>query len=420
MALRERAAHTATFAMIAWRNMWRQKRRSLVVISSMAIGVFAIIISVAFINGMTVQMIENTINTTLGHVAIYREGYRKSMKLTHNFAPEARFFRVMEQNRDIQGFAPRVKIKGMISSSETSRGVMLMGIDPGRERSVSSIHSYLIPKSGGRYLSDSAGDGILISRALAEKLELELGDRLVVRIVDDKKDLTGAAFRVEGLFESPVEAFDLFVVVVGMRRLQELAGIRDRVTEIAVRARHRDEADEVKSYLKKAVKAEGIEILSWKDLEPNLVSYIKLQDKVILIFFLIMFITVIFSIANTLIMSIMERFHELGVMKCIGTRPSQIFFMVIFEAINLGAVGLAAGLALTIPLVVILGQTGIDFSFASDAMRKWKVGTVIFPILFMKDVILAGLVVLITTVAASIYPAVKAARIRPLEALHFV
>jgi ABC-type lipoprotein release transport system permease subunit len=155
-------------------------------------------------------------------------------------------------------------------------------------------------------------------------------------------------------------------------------------------------------------------------MEPNLVSYIKLQDMVIYIFFMIMFITVIFSIANTLIMSIMERFHELGVMKCIGTRPSHIFFMVIFEAINLGIVGLAAGLAITVPLVLILGVTGLDFSFAMEAMRKWKIGTTIYPTLLTKDIVAAIAVVLVTTVTASLYPAVKAARIKPLEALHFI
>ncbi len=94
--------------------------------------------------------------------------------------------------------------------------------------------------------------------------------------------------------------------------------------------------------------------------------------------------------------------------------------MVLFEAINLGTVGLVAGLIVTIPLIIILGATGIDFSFATDAMRKWKIGTVVYPLLFMKDIIAATAVVMITTIVASIYPAVKAARIKPLEALHFI
>src|SRR4030067_597803 len=139
------------FMMISWRNMWRQKRRSLVVISSMAVGIFAMIFSIGFMNGMTVQMVENTINTTLGHFAVHERGYQKNIKLKYNFFPEERYYRALERSNLIKGFTPRVKIKGMISSSETSRGIMLMGIDPEREKTVSSIYHYTIKERGSRY-----------------------------------------------------------------------------------------------------------------------------------------------------------------------------------------------------------------------------------------------------------------------------
>ncbi len=410
----------AVFASISWRNMWRQKRRSLVVILSMAIGIFAMIVSIGFMNGMTVQMVENTINTTLGHIAIHKKGYQESMKLEYNFFPEERYYKIMSEAKIVKGFAPRVKTKGMISSSESSRGVMIMGIDPVREKSVSSIFDYTRKTNGSRYLSDPSAEEVLISSSLADKLDLMLGDRVVLRITDESKDLSGYGLRIVGIFESPVEAFDTYVVITGIRYLQKITGLEGNITELVVRTKSRDAVDGVKQYLIAAIGDKTLEVLSWKDMEPSLVGYIKLQDKIIYIFFMIMFITVIFSVANTLIMSIMERFHELGVMKCIGTRPSNIFFMVFFEAINLGFVGLVAGLAVTLPLIFLLGATGIDFSFATDAMRKWKIGTVVYPIIFMKDIIAATAVVIITTVVASIYPAAKAARIKPLEALHFI
>jgi ABC-type lipoprotein release transport system permease subunit len=408
------------FIMISWRNMWRQKRRSLVVILSMAVGIFAMIFSIGFMNGMTVQMVENTINTTLGHIAVHGKGYQEAMKLEFNFFPEERYYRIMKETKSIKGFAPRVKTKGMISSSDSSRGVMIMGIDPDREKTVSSIFDYTMKTGGSRFLSDSSTEEVLISKSLADKLDLMLGDRVVLRITDEHNDLSGYGLRIAGFFESPVEAFDSYVVIVGLRNLQKITGLDRNITEIVVRTESRDAVDSVKHYLSSSIKNDRLEVLSWKDMEPSLVSYIKLQDKIIYIFFMIMFITVIFSIANTLIMSIMERFHELGVMKCIGTRPSHIFFMVLFEAINLGMVGLIAGLAVTVPLTLLLGATGIDFSFATDAMRKWKIGTTVYPLIFMKDIIAATAVVIITTVVASIYPAAKAARIKPLEALLYI
>ncbi len=420
MKLGQYGKKLAVFVMISWRNMWRQKRRSLVVVMSMAVGIFAMIFSIGFMNGMTVQMVENTINTTIGHVAVHMKGYQEDMKLENNFYPEERYYRIMKDTEIIKGFAPRVKTKGMISSSETSRGVMIMGIDPLRERTISSIFDYTVKTNGSRFLSDPSAEEVLISKSLADKLDLMLGDKVVLRITDESNDLSGYGLRITGFFESPVEGFDSFVVIVGLQYLQKITGLGRNVTEITVRAKDRDAVDSVKQYLTASCDNNKLEILSWKDMEPSLVSYIKLQDKMVYVFFMIMFITVIFSIANTLIMSIMERFHELGVMKCIGTRPSHIFFMVLFEAINLGIVGLIAGIVLTVPLVLLLGTTGIDFSFATDAMRKWKIGTMVYPLIFMKDILAATAIVLITTVVASIYPAAKAARIKPLEALHYI
>ena len=153
---------------------------------------------------------------------------------------------------------------------------------------------------------------------------------------------------------------------------------------------------------------------------PNLVNAIKLMDKMLLIYYAIFFITVVFSIANTLIMSILERFHEIGVMKSIGTRPSQVFFVVMFEALNLGAVGLLAGLTIGMALILTLSWTGIDFSAFMEAMRQWGAGSIIYPFITLKDFIITTIVVELTSIIAAIYPAIKAARIKPLEALHYI
>ena len=147
---------------------------------------------------------------------------------------------------------------------------------------------------------------------------------------------------------------------------------------------------------------------------------IKLFDMTMYIFFSIIFVTVVFSVANTLIMAIMERFREIGVMKSIGTRPAFIVAMVIFEAVNLGFVGLAAGMIFGELFILIFSFTGIDFSFYSESMRTMGTGNIIYPTLKTADIAISALIVLVTTVLAALYPAFKAARIKPLEALHYV
>lgn len=153
---------------------------------------------------------------------------------------------------------------------------------------------------------------------------------------------------------------------------------------------------------------------------PSIVSAIRLWDAMMYIFFCIIFTTVIFSVANTMIMAVMERFHEIGVMKCIGTRPGNVFLMVLSEAVNLGLAGMAAGLCAGLAFNISFAVIGINLSLFSESMRIWGTGSVIYPLMMMKDVIASVTIVLTTAVTASIYPAYKAAKTKPLEALNYL
>ena len=141
---------------------------------------------------------------------------------------------------------------------------------------------------------------------------------------------------------------------MGITRLQAITNLGGNISEITIITKNKEIADAVKVRLARSINDPALDVMSWKDMAPNLVSAIKLMDQMLLIYYAIFFITVVFSIANTLIMSIMERFHEIGVMKSIGTRPSQVFFIVMFEALNLGAVGLATGLATGMSMVLVV------------------------------------------------------------------
>jgi ABC-type lipoprotein release transport system permease subunit len=409
-----------TYMMISWRNIWRNKRRSLVVISSIALGIFAMIFSMAFMNGMNVQAVENTISTSLGHIAVHKEGFQDNMKLELNFRADDVMLKKIEENPHVTGVAPHVKIQGMVRSSEAARGVLIVGIEPEKEKKISRIEYYTIKEEGSRFLSSPNDDSILISKSMAEKLDLLVGDRLVVMIQDSENRITGVGLKIEGLFETPVSSFDKNVVFMGIDKLQEVTGIGENISELTVILDNKKRVDRIKQEFISSINNNNLEILSWKDMAPNLVSAIKLFDNMMYIFFSIIFITVIFSVANTLIMAIMERFHEIGVMKSIGTRPRLIFFMVIFEAVNLGIVGLLGGMVAAIIVVLILSVTGIDLSFYMESMRLWGTGSIIYPVMKTLDVVVATFIVFFTVIVAALYPGIKAARIKPLEALHYV
>ncbi len=409
-----------TLIKLGWRNLWRNKRRSLVVISSVAIGIFFMIFSMGFMNGLNVQMIENTIKTSLGHVAIHDKGFQEFIKLKYNFASNESIIQALQEEPEVKAFAPRVKIQGMIRSSESSRGIMIVGIDPEKEKKVSSIYEYTSKEEGSEYLEASDENSILISKSMAKKLDLLIGDRVVLMFQDKNNEIVGIGLTVKGFFITPIETFDKYVVFTTIDRLQKETGIDSNLSEINIVLNDSRNVDAVKSALIKKINNDNLEILSWKDMAPNLVSAVKLFDNIMYMFFMIVFITVIFSIANTLVMAIMERFHEIGVMKAIGTRPEWIFSIVMFEALNLGIVGLLVGALSGVIISEALAITGIDFSFYMESMRMWGTGSVIYPTIKALDIAAATIIVFITTIAAALYPAFKAARIKPLDALNYV
>ena len=408
-----------TFIKLSWRNIWRNKRRSLVVIFSMALGIFAMIFSIGFMNGMNIQAVENTISTSLGHIAIHSDGFQENMKLQYNFKPDKLIYEKIKKNNSYKAHAPHVKIQGMVRSSEASKGVIIIGIDPEQEKKISKIHDYTMKKNGSEFLTDPMEESILISKEMGKKLDLLAGDRLVLMLQDRENKIVGTGLKVKGFYETPISSFDKYVVYTGINRLQEITGIGDNISEITILLKNKNSVDEVKKSLTGSINNKGLEILSWKDMAPNLVSAIELFDSMMYIFFSIIFITVVFSVANTLIMAIMERFHEIGVMKSIGTRPSMIFFMVIFEALSLGIVGLALGISTALLAIFILSFSGIDLSFYMESMRVYGSGSVIYPVIKILDIVIAVIIITFTTLIASLYPAVKAARIKPLEALHY-
>lgn len=377
------------------------------------------IFTMSLVNGMNYQMIDNTISTSLGHVSIHRKGFSENMKPSYGFIPGRGIYDRIEQSAGVKGWAPRVKIQGMIRSSEAAQGVIITGIDPEREKSVSMLAQYILPGAGEGYPDSSTGDWIIMSKQTAEKLDLIIGDRVVIMLQNRNDEIVGESFYLRDIYVSPVDSFDKFVVFTGIKKLQAFASMGDAVSEISIRTADRNMSAAAKKDIASYMTDPAIETATWQEMAPSMMSAIQLYDAIMVIFFMIIFTTVVFSVANTMVMAIMERFHELGVMKCIGTRPVNIFIMITCEAVNLGIAGLAAGLAAGMIILGITAYTGIDLTVFSESMRVWGTGSVVYPLIMVKDIVSSTVIVFITAVIASVYPAVKAARIKPMEALNF-
>jgi ABC-type lipoprotein release transport system permease subunit len=408
--------HIKIILLIGWRNVFRNKRRSLIVASSIVVGIVVMMFSMAIMNGFNRQMLENTINTSLGHVAIHKKGFFADMNVALSFVPVDSL--TIQSIRGVACTASRVKFEAMIQSSRSSQGVLVMGIEPEKEKCVSNIYDY-VGKDKRVYITNSLGNDILISRSLASKLGIGIGDKCVIMLQDSRGVLAAHAFIVKGLYQSPIESFDKYVVYMGIHKAQEITGLRNAISEIIVRCTDKEFASSVAAAIA-SLNVGNLEVLTWKQMAPNIVQAIKLFDTMMYVFLAIIFISIIFTIANTMIMAIMERYREIGIMKSIGTQPSWIAGIVMAEACGLGVLGVFAGIVITYLLVAITGTTGINFAFYSESMRVWGTGTTIYPFITATNGIMATVIVLLNTIIASLYPAYKAAKIKPIDALHFI
>lgn len=408
-----------TIFLIGWRNLWRHKKRSLVIITSIAIGIFAIIVDMSIMNGLGNQLIENNIKTALGHIAIHRKGFHDDMKLKHNFLPSEKIISAIKKEKDIVAYAPRIKVMGMVNSSESSQTAVITGIDPDMEKNVSNLYQFTSKDGGSRFLDKSNDKSVLISQFTASKLGLGVGDKLVLMLQNSKNELTGVAMTVAGTYQTPLEPFDKYFVFMNINKLREISGIGENLSEIVIAMKDKKRINAVKEKLIHNINDGSLEILSWMDMAPYLVSAVLIYDGIIMISVFVLFIVVIFSVANVLLMAIMERFHEIGVMKSIGTKPSIISLMIIFEAVNLGVVGLCLGTVFGVVAVKLLAIHGINLEGIAETARSWGTGSILYPVLDYFDIIMGTVLVFLTTVIGSIYPAIKAARIKPIDALHF-
>ena len=248
---------------IAWRNVWRQPRRAGVVITGVAIGIAGVVLSMAVNFGMVVQMIETAIATDLGHIQIHAAGFDENPELSQRLLEGGRTgVSAVEDLPGVRAFARRVRGEGLLTSPRASAGVRVLGIEPEREAGVSRIASSI---TAGRYL-DGKGRRVLLGEALARRLQVGVGDKVVLSVQDLAGDLTGEALRVGGLFRTPSRGLDRGTVFVRFEESQKLFGLGDAITEIVVLAESRNEIAEVRDAL--AADLTGLEVRSWQEIQP--------------------------------------------------------------------------------------------------------------------------------------------------------
>lgn len=400
---------------IAWRSLWRNKRRSIIILISVVIGVVALIIMDALSIGMVRQMLENQIGSHVSHIQVHKSGFNDN-KIIQNYIPNSKQVDEVLQNTDgIKHYSPRVLTFGLLSSATNSSGVYLVGINPEEEEEVTKIKRSIVE---GDYLNGKERE-IVIGKKLAEKLGVELGDKVVAMASTLKGTVGSDVFRIVGLYQTFSSEFDKTTIYIPLDNAQRMLEMGGQITEFAVIVENTRLLDQIKAVLQSGF-GDEYEVLTYRDLLPLLVMQIDLYKETIWIFYLIVGIAMVFGIINTMLMSVLERIHEFGVLMAIGLRNNKLFIMIMLEALLLGIFGSVLGVIVGIIIYYPLSISGIDLSIFSEGLTAFGSGAIIYPILTSLSVINAVIIIPVVAVLGALYPAFKTVRLQPVTAIRHV
>ena len=398
--------------MLAWRNLWRNHRRTLIMLGAVVVGVWAMIFMTALTMGMVNDMIEDSISVLPGHVQVHHPDYLDDPNIANLLPMSGEAIERAFGSAGFRAWSARIKVPAVVSSERESRGVTLLGIDPQREEAMSFVDYASVD---GRFLEGPGDDGLVIGRKLADDLETELGKRVVLMSQDPDNDIADRGFRVVGLFRADVQAYEEQYVFAGLDTVQDLLRAGDRVTSVVVLGEDYRNVEPVYQKVR-ALVDDSVAVSRWTELDTYLGTMLRVMDGFVLVWVIVIFLALSFGLVNTLVMAVFERVREIGLMLALGMKPSSILGQIVIESMMLLVIGLAIGNLLAWATIKPL-ESGIDISVVAEGMAMMGAASVLYPQLRVEDVVLANAVVLILGFFASLSPAWRASRFQPIEAI---
>ncbi|MGE5393820.1 MAG: ABC transporter permease [Candidatus Saccharibacteria bacterium] len=398
---------------VAWRNIWRSKTRSVVILVAICLGLSSGIFYMGFYRGMVDQRINTAIQTEASHVQVHHKEYLNNPDKKFIIAHGDSLSMLIKSTSGVKATSNRIIINTMIQSPTTGAGVKITGIVPGDEKQVTNLYTKVIE---GAYFEQSKRNPIVIGRKLADKLKVKLKSKVVISLQDMTGNMTAASFKVEGIFETSNTAFDESCVYVRSSDLGRIMLLQPGdCHEIAAILQQNELLEPVAKALQE--KLPELDVKTWREIMPE-VSLVESSFGITMVIFIgIILLALLFGIINTMLMAVLERTKELGMLMAIGMNRRRVFTMIMLETVMLSFFGGMCGIVLGWALNFYFGVHGIDLGAWSTAYRSIGYDTLVYTKLSMAISLKIALMVIVTGVIAAIYPAMKALKLKPAEAV---
>ncbi len=468
---------------IAWKNVWRNKSRSLIVIAAVTIGVFAGVFSIALMNSSVVQRIDAAVNEELSHIQVNNKGFRSSGDINSIIPDPGEVLETVRSAPGVTAVTSRIIVTGIASTATSSAGVEINGINTRQEREIFTLNNRIIPGTGTYFESETRYNSVLRGEKLAKELNIiryiindetisglisdgvpqsvaekltplkderfssekkfnralekvldqaeqrkhivkirekawsyREGARLILTFLDHNNIQTGAAFRICGIYRTNNDMFEAMSVFVPEDELRELTGLgENEFHRIIARLSDNTLTETSAGYLKE--KLMGYEVMSWKEVQPDLAMLADMMQQVFGIFMGLILAALAFGIVNTMLMSVLERTRELGMLAAIGMNRSRVFRMIMLESVFLSIVGGISGMAVAGVAIAATAKNGINLVKYSEGLEAFGYSAHLFPTIDTGFFVMTTILIVITGILSAVYPARKALKLNPVEAL---
>jgi len=403
---------------IAWRNIWRNKRRSLLTIGAILFASALLIFSISLQFSSYATMIDAAVKRHTGHLQIQAEGYHTDKEMRLVIAHPQDLVQSIQDLSHIKAMSSRGNAFCLVSSEQRTYGVWVAGVDPARERAVTTISRVI---REGSYLSDDTAYEVVLGDILAKNLAVELGDELVLLGQGLDGSIAATAVTVTGIFSTGQPEFDRSALQMPLRAFQETFSMGDAVHELVVVATDLehlpDLARSIRERLASASSSEGLHLLTWQQLLPGLEQSIRVDMVSGWINYGIVVIIVAFGIMNTFVMCVMERTREFGMLMALGMRPSQVARLVLLEAAFMSLLGIALGLVGGCVITYYFQIHGFQIPGAEEIMAQWGLPSRMWPRLSLMSMVTGPAVIVMVTLLTAVYPVLRIFGLGPARAL---
>lgn len=403
---------------LAWRNVWRQRRRTFLIAIGMGVTMALLVLYDGVIVGFEQAIYGNSIQLMGGNIQVHAPGFndrpgRKPLLALEN--PEAVVL-AAENDPNVVMAAKRIVTGGLVTNSEGAFAVSIIGIETEKEAAISPVAQNI---SAGRYLTPEDGDVILIGQGLANAMEIGIGDRITMVGNGTHEQTRSRTMTVVGIYDVGVPSLEKTTIYISLVEAQQLFGLSGQVTEVVVSLNQIGAEAQVMRHINQA--QPGYEVQSWETSIPELKQTLEMKTSVMSVFGVFMIGIVAIGILNLLMMAVFERTREIGIIGALGLKPREITFLFLLEGILIGLAGAVVGTVLGITLTMILAFVGIDYSAFADLTEYTALITgKIYPQVLPLQVLQHAATIAIISALAALYPATEAARREPAEALHYV